>query len=224
VLEVYDAVAPGPLFALHHTEPNLECPVGRGIQPALYGLYRGAEQALGAELADMSIADVLRERYGRDSDRNAARPGRAPRPAENSSNIELGGHRDELRPARDVHQRDHARAPKDHIRLRKSLSRSLAEPDTFGLVQQVMQGSARPIVGRPSSARAAAQARAPRRRPRFRLSRRTVRSLSCSARLGAVPNPRARSGRAACGPFRLGLGTPHRHVHRRFPFAVTLLS
>jgi hypothetical protein len=52
---------PGPLFALHHTEPNLECPVGRGIQPALYGLYRGAEQALRAELADMSIADVLRE-------------------------------------------------------------------------------------------------------------------------------------------------------------------
>src|SRR5262249_32907584 len=29
VLEVYDAVAQDPLFAMHHTEPNLNCPVGR---------------------------------------------------------------------------------------------------------------------------------------------------------------------------------------------------
>jgi len=61
VLQVYDAVAPEPLFAMHHTKPNLECPVGRGIQPALHGLYRGAEQALREELAGTSIADVLRE-------------------------------------------------------------------------------------------------------------------------------------------------------------------
>jgi Rrf2 family protein len=59
VLQVYDAVAPEPLFALHHTEPNLECPVGRGIRPALDRLYRGAEHALRAELASTSIADVL---------------------------------------------------------------------------------------------------------------------------------------------------------------------
>jgi Rrf2 family protein len=61
VLEVHDAVTPEPLFAMHHTEPNFECPVGRGIQPALHGLYRGAEQALREELAGTSIADVLRE-------------------------------------------------------------------------------------------------------------------------------------------------------------------
>jgi len=61
MLAVYDAVAQDPLFAMHHTEPNLNCPVGRGIQPALHGLYRGAEQALRRELADASIADVLRE-------------------------------------------------------------------------------------------------------------------------------------------------------------------
>jgi hypothetical protein len=61
VLEVYDAVAPEPLFAMHHTEPNPGCPVGRGIQPALHGLYRGAEQALRGELAGVSIADLLRE-------------------------------------------------------------------------------------------------------------------------------------------------------------------
>ena len=61
VLEVYDAVAPEPLFAMHHTEPNLECPVGRGIQPTLHSLYRGAEKALREKLASTSIADVLRE-------------------------------------------------------------------------------------------------------------------------------------------------------------------
>ena len=61
VLAVYDAVTPEPLFAMHHTEPNLNCPVGRGIQPALHGLYRGAEQALRRELASTSITDVLRE-------------------------------------------------------------------------------------------------------------------------------------------------------------------
>jgi Rrf2 family protein len=61
VLEVYDAVAPEPLFAMHHTEPNLQCPVGRGIRPALHHLYSGAKQALRGELGGMSIADVLRE-------------------------------------------------------------------------------------------------------------------------------------------------------------------
>jgi Rrf2 family protein len=61
MLTVYDAVTPEPLFAMHHSEPNLQCPVGRGIQPALRGVYHGAEQALRDELARMSIADVLRE-------------------------------------------------------------------------------------------------------------------------------------------------------------------
>src|SRR3954471_20949067 len=29
--EVYGAVEPEPLFGMHHSEPNPECPVGRGI-------------------------------------------------------------------------------------------------------------------------------------------------------------------------------------------------
>jgi Rrf2 family protein len=61
LLDVYDAVEPRPLFALHHAEPNLECPVGRGIRPALHGVYAGAEQALRAELGSTSIADVLHQ-------------------------------------------------------------------------------------------------------------------------------------------------------------------
>lgn len=61
LLDVYEAVEPRPLFALHHAEPNLDCPVGRGIRPALHGVYAGAERALRAELGGTSIADVLHE-------------------------------------------------------------------------------------------------------------------------------------------------------------------
>lgn len=35
LLDVYDAVAQEPLFGMHRTEPNLACPAGRGIRPAL---------------------------------------------------------------------------------------------------------------------------------------------------------------------------------------------
>ena len=61
LLDVYDAVEQEPLFGMHRTEPNLECPVGRGIRPALGNVYRGVEQALRSELACTSIADVLRQ-------------------------------------------------------------------------------------------------------------------------------------------------------------------
>lgn len=61
LLDVYDAVEQEPLFGMHRTEPNLECPVGRGIRPALGQVYGGVEQALRRELGRTSIADVLRE-------------------------------------------------------------------------------------------------------------------------------------------------------------------
>jgi DNA-binding IscR family transcriptional regulator len=41
LLDVYDAVGAQPPFGLHHTEPNAECPVGRGIRPALSGAGAG---------------------------------------------------------------------------------------------------------------------------------------------------------------------------------------
>jgi len=59
LLDVYDAVEQEPLFGMHHTEPNLECPVGNGIRPTLDHLYGGVEQALRRELGRTSIADVL---------------------------------------------------------------------------------------------------------------------------------------------------------------------
>jgi Rrf2 family protein len=61
LLDVYDAVEREPLFGMHHTEPNLECPVGKGIRPVLGDVYGRAELALRAELGRTSIADVLRE-------------------------------------------------------------------------------------------------------------------------------------------------------------------
>jgi len=61
LLEVYDAVARAPLFAMHYSEPNLECPVGRGIRPALGRVYGEIEQGLRRELARTSVAAVLRD-------------------------------------------------------------------------------------------------------------------------------------------------------------------
>jgi Rrf2 family protein len=64
LLEVHDAVGPEPPFGLHHTEPNLECPVGRGIRPALSQVYGQVDRAVRRELAAVSVADVLRDTLG----------------------------------------------------------------------------------------------------------------------------------------------------------------
>ncbi|GAA3456607.1 Rrf2 family transcriptional regulator [Dactylosporangium matsuzakiense] len=59
LLDVWLAVSPEPLLALHHSEPNLECPVGRGIRPVLSDLYDEATEAFRATLARQSVAAVL---------------------------------------------------------------------------------------------------------------------------------------------------------------------
>ena len=61
LLEVYDAVGQESPFGMHHAEPNLECPVGKGIRPALSQIYDGIDQTVRHELALVSVADVLRE-------------------------------------------------------------------------------------------------------------------------------------------------------------------
>jgi Rrf2 family protein len=61
LLEVYDAVGVDSLFGLHQNEPNLRCPVGRGIRPALSDVYREVEGHARRALARTSVADVLRE-------------------------------------------------------------------------------------------------------------------------------------------------------------------
>lgn len=59
LLDVYAAVSPEPLVALHHSEPNLLCPVGYGIRPALTEIYDEAADAFRAALAGRTIAGLL---------------------------------------------------------------------------------------------------------------------------------------------------------------------
>ncbi|MCX4405379.1 Rrf2 family transcriptional regulator [Streptomyces sp. NPDC059837] len=59
--DVYLAVEPNPLLALHPAPPNQECPVGRGIPPVLREVYSRAEGAMRDELAAVTVADVARE-------------------------------------------------------------------------------------------------------------------------------------------------------------------
>src|SRR5947199_5706295 len=60
LLQVHDAIGQEPPFGLHASEPNLECPVGRGIRPALGRVYGRIEQTMRRELSTVSLADVLR--------------------------------------------------------------------------------------------------------------------------------------------------------------------
>ncbi len=64
LLDVYEAVEQPPLFALHHTEPNLECPVGHGIRPVLLEIYGAVDDTVQRELARTTIATVLRSTLG----------------------------------------------------------------------------------------------------------------------------------------------------------------
>lgn len=59
MLDVYDAIESGPLFGMHHAEPNPDCVVGAGIQPALGNVYGRLEETLRAELAATTLAVVL---------------------------------------------------------------------------------------------------------------------------------------------------------------------
>ncbi|MEU3415784.1 Rrf2 family transcriptional regulator [Streptomyces sp. NPDC006658] len=59
--DVYLAVEPDPLIALHSTPPNQACPVARGIPPVLRQVYDRAEESMKAELAAVTVADVARE-------------------------------------------------------------------------------------------------------------------------------------------------------------------
>lgn len=61
LLDVYEAVEPGPLFALHRTAPDQGCVVGHGIQPAMRGIYDGIEKTLRDELAHVTLAHVLKD-------------------------------------------------------------------------------------------------------------------------------------------------------------------
>jgi Rrf2 family protein len=61
LLDVYQAIEQTSLFEMHHSQPNQDCPVGKGIQPALKRFYEDAESALKQRFAQSTVADVLRE-------------------------------------------------------------------------------------------------------------------------------------------------------------------
>jgi DNA-binding IscR family transcriptional regulator len=56
---VYAAVETGPLFALHPSDPNPQCPVGSTIQGALEPALAAAEGALLGSLAETTVADLV---------------------------------------------------------------------------------------------------------------------------------------------------------------------
>lgn len=66
LLEVYQAVEDGHLFAMHHEAPNPRCLVGRNIQGALERTVDDAQRALEAELAGKTIAGMLGEVLARE--------------------------------------------------------------------------------------------------------------------------------------------------------------
>ncbi len=59
--EIYGAVKEGPLFAHPPRAPDPHCMVGRNVQHALGGFLEAAEQAMEQSLAEMTVADVMRE-------------------------------------------------------------------------------------------------------------------------------------------------------------------
>ncbi|MEU6114104.1 Rrf2 family transcriptional regulator [Streptomyces sp. NPDC047117] len=59
--DVYEAIEPTPLFAVHRSEPNLDCPIGSGIRPVMRLAYARVEEAVRTELECITLADVLRD-------------------------------------------------------------------------------------------------------------------------------------------------------------------
>ncbi|MFC0007165.1 Rrf2 family transcriptional regulator [Micromonospora siamensis] len=57
--DVYAAVEPGPVFALHPHPPRQDCPVGYGIAPVLDGVYDRVARVVSDELSRQTISDVL---------------------------------------------------------------------------------------------------------------------------------------------------------------------
>lgn len=61
LLDIYQAIEPGPVFAMHPAPPDPGCVVGHGIRPALTAVYGDVEAALRRELARTTLEDVLRD-------------------------------------------------------------------------------------------------------------------------------------------------------------------
>lgn len=58
--EIYQAVVPGDVFALHRQKPNQKCPVGKNIEAVLCHLQKDIDQAIEEKLVKYSLSDVLK--------------------------------------------------------------------------------------------------------------------------------------------------------------------
>ncbi|MGP3534093.1 Rrf2 family transcriptional regulator [Microbacterium sp. RD1] len=61
LLDVYRAIEPGPLFALHRSTPDPDCVVGSGIGSAMTAVYSQVEDVLHQQLGKVTLEDVLRD-------------------------------------------------------------------------------------------------------------------------------------------------------------------
>jgi Rrf2 family protein len=61
LLEVYNIMEQGDLFALHRSTPSKVCMVGKNIQAVLSPSLDRARKAMEDELAGVSIADVMKD-------------------------------------------------------------------------------------------------------------------------------------------------------------------
>jgi Rrf2 family protein len=59
LLDVYRAVEPGDLFAMHRHPPNPKCPVGLHIQKVLAGALDKAQAAMENQLAATTLAQIM---------------------------------------------------------------------------------------------------------------------------------------------------------------------
>ena len=64
LLDVYNAVNDDPLFGLHASPPNPQCPIGRGLPSTLRKVYGTLEDELRRQLARTSVDEVLVETLG----------------------------------------------------------------------------------------------------------------------------------------------------------------
>lgn len=65
LLDVYRAVEDGPLFALHASPPNPNCPIARSIKPTLQRVYGGLETGLKRQLSKTSVARLFADTFPR---------------------------------------------------------------------------------------------------------------------------------------------------------------
>jgi Rrf2 family protein len=64
LLDVYIAVHDDPLFGLHASPPNPQCPIGRGLPPTLRRVYGTLEEGLRRQLARTSVDEVFSQTLG----------------------------------------------------------------------------------------------------------------------------------------------------------------